>query len=625
MANEQRPDDSNVNRYIQVKRNGQDHFIEIRDAELNRQLQSGGVGVFNQDIEHFGQLMTWMRKFQNFRRDMIINYNPSWGLVNPIRDIQTGLAYVLSEQDSRGGRLEGKELVGKITKGWKSSWGALWRDSRGVEPKTDKQRELAQFVKEYKEDGAPTGIAYSRSLDEQARRIESLIKRGKIKEAFGYAGKLVEDFNQVMENVTRFSTYVEARKAGVERTSAATVAKDLTVNFNRKGDIATSMDTFYLFFNAAIQGNINVEKAVLRSARDGKVFSKARYVAAGMVLAGFARTIFNIWMAGEDEDGESKYLDFNEYAQKTGMLFIVDEKQGASLPKTYGWGFFDDAGRLGAELAMGVKGSDQVAVDMFTSLDRHFNPQGIHAVADDRDAVETLALKGMFFIFPDVIDAGLEQVANINYFGENITIPPSPYGAKTPRSQKTRRGTSDFIEDITTTIAEVTGGSEYVSGSLEINPDRVQHGLDFLLGGVGRFFNDLGDTAMKAMNDRPGDLKSDDLPILRSFFPRASEYKDRVTYYDSRDEWEQYWEEITNVPPEERRALVARRGQEFYGFEKFHKLAEKELRKLSKEKNKLEENDLMDPIIRYQRLDEIAEKQELIYDKYNKRWKEIKP
>jgi len=625
MANEKRPDDSNVNRYIQVKRNGQDHFIEIRDAELNRQLQSGGVGVFNQDIEHFGQLMTRMRKFQNFRRDMIINYNPSWGLVNPIRDLQTGLAYVLAEQGSRAGRLKDKELVGKIAKGWGASWGALWRDSRGIDPKTDKQRELAQFAREYKEDGAPTGIAYSRSLDEQARRIESLIKRGKVKEAFSYAGKLVEDFNQVMENVTRFSTYVEARKAGVERTSAATVAKDLTVNFNRKGDVASSMDTFYLFFNAAIQGNVNTAKAALRSGRDGEIFTKARYVAAGMVLAGFARAMFNIWRAGEDEDGESKYLDFSEYTQKTGMLFIIDDEQGASLPKTYGWGFYDDVGRLGAELAMGIKGPDQVAIDMFTSMDRHFNPQGIHAVSDDRDAVEAMMLKGMFFIFPDVLDAGLEQVANINYFGENITIPPSPFGAKTPRSQKTRRGTSDFIEDITTTIAEATGGSEYVSGTFEVNPDRVQHGLDFMLGGVGRFFNDLGDTAVKAMNDRPGDLKSDDLPILRSFLPRASEYKDRITYYDSRDEWLQYREEINNVPPEEKRALVERYGKEFYAFDTFHKTAEKNLRKLGKAKNQLEENDLMDPIIRYQRLDAIAEQQDKIFDAYNKRWNEIKP
>ena len=628
MASEQRPDDSGVNRYIQVKRNGQDHFIEIRDLELNRQLQSGGVGIFNAEVETFGKVMTGLRQFQNFRRDMIINYNPTWGLVNPIRDIQTGLAYALSEQDARDGRLtelSAKDLVFSVGKGWKSSWGALWRDSRGIEPKTDRQRELAQLVKEYKEDGAPTGIAYSRNLDEQARRIKTLVEQGKMREYLSAIGKAVEDFNQVMENVTRFSTYTQTRKKGIERTTAATVAKDLTVNFNRKGDMSSAMDTLFLFFNAAIQGNVNTAKPALRSGKDGKTFTKARYLAASLVMLGFARTLASIWNADEDDDGESKYLDFSEYTQKTGMLFMYSDKQGVSIPKAYGWGFYDDVGRLGAELVMGIKGADQVGVDMLTSIDRHFNPQGIHAVSDDRDAIEALFLKIGFFAAPDIVDFGLEQVANVNYFGENITIPPSPFGAKTPRSQKTRRGTADAIEQMTTAIAEATGGSQYVSGAVEISPDRAQHALDFLLGGVGRFFSDLGDTAMKARNDRPDDLKMDDLPILRSFFPRASEYKDRVTYYDSRDEWLQYWEEINNVPAEQKRALAERYGKEFYSFEKFHKTAERNLRKLGKAKNQLEENGLMDPIIRYQRLDAIAEQQDKIFDAYNKRWNEIKP
>lgn len=625
MASEMRPDDSKVHRYIQVKRNGQDHFIEIRDKELNRNLQAGSVGIFNSEVESFNQVMTFMRGFQNFRRDMIINYNPSWGLVNPIRDVQTGLAFILAEQGSRAGRLKDKQLVGEVVKGWGPSWKALWRDARGWEPKTDEAKELAQFVKDYKDDGAPTGIAYSKSIDEQARRIETLIKRGKIREAFAYLGKVVEDFNQVMENVTRLSTYIAARKAGVERTTAATVAKDLTVNFNRKGELSSATDTFYLFFNAAIQGNVNTAEAVLKSGRDGEKLTKARMVAAGLVLAGFARTLINIWMSGEDEDGESTYLDYNEYALKSGMLFRISDEQGFALPKAYGWGFYDDVGRLGAELAMDLKSPDQVGVDLLTSMDRHFNPQGIHAVSDDRDAAESVMLKLGFLAGPDITDVVLEQAANINYFGENITIPQNPFLVAKPKSQKTRRSTSDWIESTTKTIAELSGGDDYIPGSVEFNPDRVQHGLDFLLGGVGRFFNDAADTATKSLNDRPGDLKADDVPIIRTFFPRVSQYKDRVTYYDSRNEWLQYRTQIRDANAEESKALVDRYGRELYQFETFHSQAEKQLRKLSKQKKLLEDNGVIDPMVRYEKLDEITAQQELIFDRYNKKWNEVKP
>ena len=624
MANELRPDDSTVNRYIQVKRDGQDHFIEIRDRELNRQLQSSSIGIFNSDIESLNRLTTGLRMFQNFRRNMYINYNPTWGAVNPVRDVQTGIGYLLAEQDSRAGRLKGKKIIKNVIYGYPSALRALWRDTRGKAPTTDKQRELAQYAQDYKDDGAPTGMAYTKDLDEQARRVKRLINEGSLKKAFKAVGKLVEDYNQVMENVTRFSTYVEARKAGVERTTAATIAKDLTVNFNRKGELSGTMDTFFLFFNAAIQGNVNTVDPALKSGRRGEKITAARTVIAGLVMFGFARTLMNIWMSGEDDDGESTYLDYNEYTQKTGMLFRMSDEQGLALPKAYGWGFYDDLGRLGAELAMNVKEPDAVAVDLLTSMDRHFNPQGIHAV-EDRDAAESAMLKLGFLGLPDVGDFMLEQAANINYFGENIEVPQNSFLTPTPASQKTRRGTADWIESTTKTIAQVSGGSDYRDGKIEINPDRVQHALDFMFGGMGRFVNDAADTVHKYFNDRPDDLKPDDIPIFRTFFPRPSAYKDRVTFYDARTEWSQYWDEYNDANQAEKAALREQFGAELYQFRVFHKQADSALRKLSKQKKALEEAEGMDPILRYTKLDEIADKQELIYDKYNKRWNEIRP
>ena len=624
MANEPRPDDSSVNRYIQVKRNGQDHFIEIRDRELNRQLQSSSIGIFNSDIESLNKVITGLRMFQNFRRNMYINYNPTWGAVNPVRDVQTGVGYLLAEQDSRGGRLKGKRIIKNVIYGYPSAWKALWLDARGKQPQTEKQKELAQYVQDYKDDGAPTGMAYTKDIDEQARRIRRLVKQGNLRKAFNAVGKLVEDWNQVMENVTRFSTYVESRKAGVERTTAATVAKDLTVNFNRKGEMSGTMDTFFLFFNAAIQGNVNTADPALKSGRNGEKLTAARAVIAGLVMFGFARTLMNIWMSGEDDDGESTYLDYNEYTQKTGMLFRMSDEQGFAIPKAYGWGFYDDVGRLGAELAMNVKSPDTVAVDLLTSMDRHFNPQGIHAV-EDRDAAQTAILKLGFLAGPDVADFMLEQAANINYFGENIEVPQNSFLTPTPASQKTRRGTADWIESTTKTIAQVSGGSDYRDGKIEINPDRVQHVLDFLFGGMGRFVNDAADTAHKYFNDRPDDLKPDDIPILRTFVPRPSAYKDRVTFYDARDEWGQYWDEYNDASPAEKAALREQFGAELYQFRMFHQQSDKALRKLSKQKKFLEETDQGDQLKRYKMLDEIAEKQELIYDNYNKRWNEIKP
>ena len=624
MKNEKRFDDG-MPRYIQVKRLGQTFYVEVKDRELNRQLQTSGVGMFNNSVDFMNNVLTNMQKLQNFRRNMIINYNPSWGLVNPLRDIQTGLAFALSETDSKGGRLqdfEPGELVANVSRGYVKSLTAFWRMRRGTEGKTDAQKEYDQYAKEYVEDGAPTGLSVTKSLEEQQARFKSIIEQGDTRKFLRKGADLVEDYNQTMENAVRLSAYVEARKGGVDREDAATLAKDLTVNFNRKGEYSSAIDSLYLFFNAAIQGNVNIMKAMLRPAADGSKFTRARVLASSMVALGFARTLMNIDMAGEDDDGESKYLDFNEYALKTGMVFMVGE-QGVSIPMPYGYGLFDNIGRYAAEYATGVKSEGEVARDLMLSVDHHFNPQGLHAV-ENRDVVETAVLRGLFFIGPDTLDLAVEQAANINYFGANITVPSNPFLVKRPASQATKRGTNDVLEGFTEFVNNATGGSEYRSGAIDMSPERIQHIGDFFLGGVGRFFSDLTDTVAK-LESEEDDLRSTDVPILRTFAPIAAEYSDRVDFYENRSNYRQYQTEYKEASPQEKAALRQRFGADLYQFDVRHKAIEKRLRALSTRKRQLNENESIDLYRRIELLQQIAEEEERMYDEYNKRWNAVKP
>lgn len=624
MKSEKRADDG-MPRYIQVKRLGQTFYIEVKDRELNRQLQTSGVGMFNNSVDFMNSVLTNMQKLQNFRRNMIINYNPSWGLVNPLRDIQTGLAFALSETDSRGGRLQqfdAGELVANVSRGYVDSMTAFWRMRRGTEGKTDVQKEYDQYAAEYVEDGAPTGLSVTKSLEEQQARFKSIIEQGDTKKFLRKAADVVEDYNQTMENAVRLSAYVEARKGGVERADAATLAKDLTVNFNRKGEYSSAIDSLYLFFNAAIQGNVNIMKAMLRPAADGSKFTRARTLATSMVAFGFARTLMNIDMAGEDDDGESKYLDFNEYALKTGMVFMLGE-QGMSIPMPYGYGLFDNIGRYAAEYAAGVKTEGEVARDLMLSVDHHFNPQGLHAV-ENRDLVESAVLRGLFFLGPDTLDLAVEQAANINYFGANITVPSNPFLVRKPASQATKRGTNDVLEGFTEFVNNATGGSEYRSGAVDMSPERIQHIADFFLGGVGRFFSDLSDTVAK-LNSEEDDLRSTDVPIIRTFAPIAAEYSDRVDFYDNRSDYRQYQTEYKEASPQEKAALRQRFGADLYQFDVRHKAIEKKLRALSTRKRQLNESETIDLYRRIELLQQIAEEEERMYDEYNKRWNAVKP
>ena len=623
MRRESRGDDG-IARFIQVKRGGQTFFIEVKDRELNRQLQSGGVGMFNNNVDAMNTFLTILTKFQNFRRNMLINYNPSWGLVNPIRDVQTGLAFALSEQDVAGGRIQGEKLIGKIVSGAWASYRAFWRQRRGDQGKNERDLEYDQYASEYVEDGAPTGLAMAKSLAEQSRRFEKIINQGNLKKKLRSLGDFVEDYNQSMENAVRLSTYVEARKAGVGRLDAATLAKDLTVNFNRKGEYSSAIDSLYLFFNAAVQGNVNIAKAILRPGKDGQSLTKARALAASMVAWGFARTIMNIGAAGEDDDGESKYTDFNEYVLKTSMVvmnpFDFTEGQSYAIPMPYGYGIFDNIGRFGAELATGVKSPEKVAIDLVSSLDHHFNPMSLHASKDEAGFIDAALQKGIGFS-PDIMEHFFEQLANINFFGSDIKIPQNSFVVETPASEPTKRRTSEHITAVTRWVNSITGGTSNVPGAVSMNPEQIQHFMEFLLGGVGRFFDDSADTVGKLISEDP-DLRSTDLPILRTFLPLPSEYSDRMDYYQYRTKVRQHGEDYKAAKSrEEREKVNDRAGYNVAEFLMFDKGIEKDLRKIFDRKKSLESSDV-DPVIRINEMQKLSEREELLFDRFNKRYRE---
>jgi hypothetical protein len=93
---------------------------------------------------------------------------------------------------------------------------------------------------------------------------------------------------------------------------AANLAKNLTVNFNRKGELSSGLNLFYLFFNAAVQGTANIAQAMSGRTADGSL-TKAQIGAASIALVAYMVTQHNLGAADEDDDGESLYNDLSDY------------------------------------------------------------------------------------------------------------------------------------------------------------------------------------------------------------------------------------------------------------------------------------------------------------------------
>ena len=94
-------------------------------------------------------------------------------------------------------------------------------------------------------------MTLTREIDEQKRRLANIISEGPLMS--NLRKRLVGESKTASENAVRFAAYVSARNRGVTVQNAANLAKNMTVNFNRKGEMSAGLNLLYLFFNAAVQ------------------------------------------------------------------------------------------------------------------------------------------------------------------------------------------------------------------------------------------------------------------------------------------------------------------------------------------------------------------------------------
>ena len=186
-------------RFLTVKEDGYEVFIEIKNDALNRVMQQLDADDMSAANGLMKSLTDKMRTFQNFRRNMLINWNPSWFVINPFRDLQTGLMYNLAEESKAGGGggggTEGENLTGEILRRYIPATRAYWKSIRGG--KAD--NEYDAYYDEYTKAGAPTGLTLTKDIEEQRDALFAMVTDGPLT-AKGKRGlRFIEDLNTSSE------------------------------------------------------------------------------------------------------------------------------------------------------------------------------------------------------------------------------------------------------------------------------------------------------------------------------------------------------------------------------------------------------------------------------------------
>lgn len=457
---------------VAVRVNGEDRFLFFNKDNPSALRMAQAMKNIGPDVLGWtlGKVAWATRQFAALNTQ----YNPIFGIVNLVRDTgeaainlsSTAIAGQQHKVLAEAGKLLAKVIVGRgRLENLKGADLALWH--------------------EFEQEGGITGFRqmFSRSEDrtaELARELRALTKNPILKAGSAVMAWL-SDYNEALENITRLSAYKVAKESGLTNQRAASLAKNLTVNFNRKGSKTRILGALYAFFNASVQGIARMGQTLAGPA--GK-----RIIAGGLLLGVLQSTILHVW--GFDE------ADIPDFVRAKNLIIPASRpghgKNYVTIPMPPGYAFLPALGGISTDFAIGGgKHAGRAGANVLATLLDTFNPLGSSTVS------QTLS--------PTVGDPVVALSENKDWTGKDIALKDRSQLHPTPGHARAKDTASAVGKALSVWINAGTGGTKYSPGLLSPTPDQ----LDYLMG---QFSGGVGREAMKAQQTVSAQFTGEDVP-----------------------------------------------------------------------------------------------------------------
>jgi hypothetical protein len=481
------------------------HVVEqvVMFNEDNERAMRMAAALKNLDAAGLEGLLGVSAKITRYFAAINTQYNPIFGAVNLVRDVQGALFNLTSTP------LKGKAAI--IGKNTLSALKGIYMDARSSRDGKTPTSAWAKLWEEFQNEGGQTGFRdlFTNSAD-RAKAIEHELNptkwmdsplgqvftaKGALKvpltvaqkKATGFFGWL-SDYNLAMENAVRLSAYKAALDQGMSKQRAASLAKNLTVNFNRKGQVGQQAGALYAFFNASMQGTARLGETLF-DMEPGKpktirLSNTGKKIVYGGVMLGVMQTLM-LAAAGFDEDEPP------EFVRERSLIIPTGGNSYITIPMPLGLHVLPNIGRIPAEFAMGgFKDPAQAIEKLLVLVSGAFNPIGGGA-----SLVQMLA--------PTAIDPMVAISENKDWTGKPIA--KTSYNQAIPGHLLTKDTASAPAKMLAEAINIMSGGTEYTAGVLSPTPDQIDYLFGQVTGGVGREVSKLqqSGTAMVTGEDLP--------------------------------------------------------------------------------------------------------------------------
>jgi len=491
---------------IVVKRGGRDYVITINGNPRAAQALNGQT---NPDNDMSGAIGAILRAGENINRQLSAFYttrNPDFIVSNFMRDmLYTNTMTWIRESPNYALRFHRnymyanpvriKQLLAKHRKGT-----------------LDMGNRTEAMFHQFMMNGGETGYANIRDIEQHKNDIRRELKKsnGKIpvKKAWDLLGERFDEYNRAVENCARFAAFMTSREMGRSIDRAIYDAKEISVNFNKKGSGAKFYDSTgqtktgnasalvsglgrsgYVFWNAAIQGTANFGRQMKR--HPAKAFTG---IAAMFLLGAIVA-----YLGGDDDDDDDKnaYYNLPDYVRRSNILFRAgDSWVSIPLPveyrAVYGMGELMISVLNGKEHLTGGEIAESIAGQATQILPIDFLEGG----------------GGLNTFVPSAYKPLWEAyVAEKSWTGMPL-YKNTPWNKDMPEWTKAYKSANKYIVGLANVMNEATGGDPYTKGAIDLNPAKIEYMLNGYFGGVFGTIDKLSKTAETIAGDREYDPRS---------------------------------------------------------------------------------------------------------------------
>lgn len=391
--------------------------------------------------------------------------------------------------------------------------------------------------------GGETGYTNLRDVEAKKKAIQKELQYSKQKVSIGKALKILGEwmdlFNKSVENCARFAAFITSREMGRSMDKSIYDAKEISVNFNKKGAGSKFLNTegqtkignasaftsglsrsMYVFWNAGVQGMYNFG----RLAKDNP--KKFLGLASSFYLLG---TIMPMIAAAFGDDEDDDYYDLPEYVRRNNICFRNGGGNWITIP-------------MPIELRA-IYGLGEMSSGIVSGKEKYTDKKMAMKIAEQMSQVLPLDMMeggGGFSAFvPSSVKPLIEAGDNKDWTGLPL-YKDNDFNKGMPEWTKAFKSVDPAILVMTKYANELTGGDKYAKGDINLNPAIIEHILDGYFGGIEATRAQLVKSAETAWGSRDFDWRN--IPVgnrlIKSGDERTKKKAIDNAYYENLEEME---------------------------------------------------------------------------------------